>query len=63
MIKPNKFKGYMAEHGIKQTDLAELLDIDVTNVCEKVNGRQPWTLAQVKIICETYGISADEYFI
>lgn len=58
-----KFKGYCAERGIKQTDLAELLEITVGSVNEKINGKQPFTLAQVKIICEKYGISADEYFL
>lgn len=58
-----KFKGYCAEHGIKQAELAELLDITVSNLNEKINGKQPFTLSQVKIICEKYGISADEYFL
>lgn len=58
-----KFKGYCAEHNIKQVDLAELLGINVANVNEKVNGKQPFTLEQVKTICKKYSISADEYFI
>lgn len=58
-----KFKGYCAERGIKQTELAELLDITPANMSEKMNGKQPFTLIQVKKICETYQISADEYFI
>lgn len=57
-----KFKGFLAERGIKQTELAELLSLDVSNVNLKVNGKQPWTLEQVRIICERYQISADEYF-
>jgi len=58
-----KFKGFMAENGIKQTDLAELLKIDISNINLKVNGKQPWTLSQIKTICDKYQISADEYFI
>lgn len=57
-----KFKGYMAENGIKQIEIAELLGLDVSNVNLKVNGNQPWTLPQVKKICEKYEISANEYF-
>ena len=57
-----KFKGYMAENGIKQSDIAKLLNIDISNVNLKVNGKSPWTLAQVKEICLKYKISADEYF-
>ena len=58
-----KFKGYMAENGIKQNEIAELLKIDVANVNLKVNGKQDFTLPQIRAICEKYGISADEYFI
>lgn len=58
-----KFKGYCAEHGIKQSEIAELLGITISNVNEKMNGKQPFTLEQVRILCEHYKISADEYFI
>ena len=57
-----RFKGYMVEHKIKQSDIAELLGLDISNVNLKINGKQPWTLPQVKAICLKYGISADEYF-
>lgn len=58
-----KFKGYMAEHGIKQSDIAELLNLNASNTNLKINGNQPWTLPQIKTICLKYGISADEYFL
>lgn len=58
-----KFKGYCAANGIKQSEIAEVLGINVTNVNEKLNGKQPFTLEQVKKLCEKYQISADEYFI
>ena len=58
-----KFKGFCAENRIKQTDIAELLGIDVSNVNQKMNGKQPFTLEQVKKLCVKYSISADEYFI
>ena len=49
-----KFKGYMAENGIKQNEIAELLKIDVANVNLKVNGKQDFTLPQIRAICEKY---------
>lgn len=58
-----KFKGWMAEHGVKQKDLAELLGITQENVNAKVNGRLNFTLPQIKLICSTYQISADDFFI
>lgn len=58
-----KFKAYLVEHGIKQMEVADLLGITVQQVNRKLNGAEPFTLSQVKILCEHYGISADEYFI
>lgn len=54
-----KFKGWLAENGIKQKEIAELLKIDVSNVNEKINGKQEFTAPQMRAICETYNISAD----
>lgn len=58
-----KFKGYCAEHNIKQSEIAELIKKTPQIVNAKMNGREPWTLEQIKIICNHYKISADEYFI
>ena len=58
-----RFKGYCAEHNIKQGEIAELLGITIQSVNRKINGKEPFTLEQVKTLCEHYGISADEYFV
>lgn len=58
-----KFKGYCAENRIKQTEIAELLGITVQSVNNKINGRQEFTLPEVKLLCTHYGISADIYFL
>lgn len=58
-----KFKGYCAEHNIRQKEISEVLGITIANVNEKINGKQPFTLDQIRILCKTYSISADEYFI
>jgi transcriptional regulator with XRE-family HTH domain len=57
-----KFKAYCVSHKIKQIEIAELLGLNLSSVNEKLNGKQPFTLSQVKILCDHYGISADEYF-
>ena len=63
MDKTLKFKAYCVEHGIKQSEIAEVIGISIQNANLKINGKQDFTLPQIKIICEHYGISADEYFI
>lgn len=59
-----KFKGYCAEHNIKLAEVADVIGIkNIQNVSEKMNGKKSWTLDQVKMLCEHYHLSADEYFI
>lgn len=58
-----KFKAYCVANRIKQKDVAKLLNITVSNLNLKMNGKEPFTLAQVKILCEHFKISADEFFI
>lgn len=58
-MKENKFKGWCAAHNVKIKDIAELLGIKYNNASAKINGKQNFTLPQVKIICRHYQISAD----
>ena len=57
-----KFKAYCVSHKIKQTEIAEVLGIALPNVNEKLNGKQQFTIKQIKTLCEHYGIIADDYF-
>ena len=58
-----RFKGYCAENKVKQSEIAEILNITVQSANRKLNGKEPFTLDQVKTLCEHYSISADEYFV
>jgi len=58
-----KFKGYCAENRIKQAELAKLLGLTIQSINNKINGRQEFSLTEVKTICSHYGISADVYFL
>lgn len=62
-VRVLKFKGYCAERKIKQSEIADLLQITVQTVNRKLNGAEPFTLEQVKTLCKHYEISADEYFV
>lgn len=61
--KMRKFKAWLVENNIKQSEIAKLLGLSLRIVNAKLNGREPFTLAQVKTICLHYHISADEFFI
>jgi len=54
-----RFKGWLAENGISQKEIAEVLGITVSNLNEKVNGKQEFTAPQMRTLCQKYNISAD----
>lgn len=59
-----KFKGFLAENEIKHKEVAELLGITVSNFSCKVNRKgQDFTKDQVKIMCDTYQLDANEFFL
>lgn len=58
-----KFKAWLVENKIKQTEVAELLGITRELLNAKINGHKDFTLAQVKRLCEYYKISADDFFV
>lgn len=58
-----KFKAWMVQNRIPQQEIADLLGISLQMTNAKINGREEFTLSQVKKICKQYQISADEYFV
>lgn len=59
-----KFKGYLAENGIKQKDLAVKLGISEVSLSQKINrSGSKFTIDEVKSICDLLDISADEFFL
>lgn len=54
-----KFKGWMASNKVRQKELAVLLGLSGYSVYKKVNGKEDFTLNQIRLICSTYNISAD----
>ena len=59
-----KFKAWMAENGVKQKHLAELLGKQVSTISAKLNGESgDFSMPEVRKICETYNISSDTYFV
>lgn len=57
------FKAWMLENHITNEMLGKLLGITPGSVSQKMCGTVEFTLPQIKLICQTYGISADKFFI
>lgn len=58
-MNPLKFKAWMAENRISQKEIMELLDLSMTSINKKVNGKEDFTLPQIRIICDKYNISSE----
>jgi predicted transcriptional regulator len=59
-----KFKAFLVEKGIKQSEVAELLGKSTFAFNQKVNGTGgDFTMTEVKLICQNYEISADGFFL
>lgn len=63
MEKLLKFKAWLVENQISQAEVAELLGITRQLANAKLNGREEFTLSQVRTLCKHYGISADNFFV
>lgn len=59
-----KFKGFLAENGIKHKDVAKLLKITPNNFSRKINRNgEDFTVEQISIMCKTYKLDANEFFL
>lgn len=59
-----KFKAFLDENGVKQSEVAELLKKSTSALNQNLNGTGgDFSIAEVRIICQRYSISSDEYFL
>ncbi len=59
-----KFRTLLKEKGIKQEEIAKLLGKTVSALNQNINGTGgDFSVSEVRLICITYNISADEFFI
>lgn len=54
-----KFKAWMVENRIPQKEIMNLLNLSQTSINKKVNGKEDFSLSQIRTICEKYKLSAD----
>ena len=53
------FKAFLAKNGIKKQEVAEVLNITPQTLSVKLSGEQEFTVPQIRILCDTYKLSAD----
>ncbi|WP_313894917.1 helix-turn-helix transcriptional regulator [Psychrobacillus sp.] len=59
-----KFKGYLAENGIKQREIAMRIGMNEVSFSQKINrSGSVFTIDEVKLICDELNISADDFFL
>ena len=60
----SKFKAFLFENNINQKDVAELLGKSTSALNQNINGTGgDFSIAELRLICSTFNISADEYFL
>lgn len=59
-----KFKAFLVEKGIKQSEVAGLIGKSTYAFNQKINGTGgDFTMTEVRLICQNYGISSDQIFL
>lgn len=59
-----KFKGFLVENNIKQSEVAKLLNKSNSALNQNINGTGgDFSITELKLLYKTYGVSIDEYFI
>lgn len=56
----NELKAQMARHGDNNTKLAEVLGKSLSGITNRMNGSQPFTLEEVRILIDRYDLTPEE---
>lgn len=60
----SKFKAFLAQNGIRQTEVAKLLGKSKSALNQNINGTGgDFSLQEVRLLCKYFQISADDYFL
>lgn len=57
----NGLKAVLAERGLKQKYLAELLDLSPITINQKINGTLEFTYSEVETMCDDLNISTETF--
>ncbi|GEP63123.1 transcriptional regulator [Clostridium beijerinckii] len=59
----SKLKGLMVEKDITQQELAKILEISVSTLNFKINGRSDFSVKEAKLVSSFFGKTVEEIFI
>lgn len=63
-IPYTKFKAFLDEKGVIQSEVADMLGKSTSAINQNLNGTGgDFSVAEIRVICSNYDISADEYFL
>lgn len=54
-----KFKAFLAGNGIKQKEIADLIDVTESTISKKINGKADFDMDEVRTICKKYNLKSD----
>ena len=54
-----KFKGVLREKELVQKDIAELLNLNVVTINQKINGSLDFTYSEIEAICDSLKVSTE----
>lgn len=57
-----KLKGLMAEHGDRQEDIAKLLNINISTVNFKLQGKSDFKVNELKTLADHYKVDVNIFF-
>lgn len=60
MVKSNIIRAKMAERGMSQIKLAELLNMTQTSLSNKINNKRDFKLREIIKMCEVFEIESNE---
>lgn len=55
----SKLKGLLAERGLKQKFLADLLGLSPITINQKINGTLEFTYTEAEIVCDALNVSTE----
>lgn len=57
-----KFKGWIRENGLSYQEIADFLGVNLTTICNKINGKSDFTLSEIKALKEKYNLDSAIFF-